>query len=189
MDNKNRIQKNYWTTDNHHALSRDFSSRLHMQSQNLSYRHCIIEGQKGTISSIPQYLSITISSIPQYLSITKSVYMLSTSYKTADTRPNKTLHGFRIRSKFQCKCSEPKIFIFKMINTKDCTAIMLETTNAMILKKYNDKVATQCVLFHLFCSCVLANSFNPTSVGRFFSKTPITIQGVFIISYWMCSNK
>jgi hypothetical protein len=28
--------------------------------------------------------------------------------------------------------SKPKIFIFKMINTKDCTAIMLETMNTMI---------------------------------------------------------
>ena len=76
-----------------------------------------------------------------------------------------------------------------MINTKDCTAIMLDTINAMILNNYNDKVAKQCVFFHLFYLWVLANSFNCTSVGRSIIKTPITIHGVFIISYWTCSNK
>jgi len=34
-----------------------------------------------------------------------------------------------------------------MIDTKECTAIMLETMNAKILNKYNDKVAKQCVFF------------------------------------------
>jgi hypothetical protein len=81
------------------------------------------------------------------------------------------------------------MFIFKMINTKDCTAIMLETINAMILNRYNDEAAKQSAFFHLFYLWVLANSFNRTSAGRCFINTPITIQGVFIISYWMCSNK
>jgi hypothetical protein len=81
------------------------------------------------------------------------------------------------------------MFIFIMISTEDCIAIMLETINTMILNKYNDKVAKQFVFFHLFYLWVLANSFNCTSVGRCIIKTPITIHGVFIISYWMCSNK
>jgi len=76
-----------------------------------------------------------------------------------------------------------------MINTKDCTAIMLATRNAMILNNYNDKVAKQRVFFHLFYLGVLANYFNDTSVGGCFIKTSITIQRAFKISHWMCSNK
>ena len=108
-----------------------------MQSENFLDRHSkILRGGCNNFKHFPIHVYNKICGHTHHL-----------LHKTASTKSNNTLHGCQIRSKFKQKYSEPKTFNFKMINIKDWTAIMVEKMTAMILKKYNDKVAEQCVFF------------------------------------------